>query len=402
MWTLKVSEPLDQKLLDQVESAYEAFMGRSDLGFLRPDLVDKALESIRGHQSFLNQKKHLAVIGLGGSSLGTKVLCEALAQEPNKIHFLDNVDPHSVDQWLQGIKPEQWAWLMVSKSGDTMEVLALYDHCAQWIKSQKGFSIKEQTGVITERKNSEVYKAAQKYGWPVFELPQDVGGRFSVFTPVGLLPSVFLKISPQGLMEGRLKALSHREEVMALVGSLWASHRRGEKILYSFQYCERLQAFGRWLQQLWSESLGKKQSLKAEAAATFIPCRGVSDQHSLLQQIMEGAEKKFVCFHRVMSSETSPLSLENSVFDQSPLGSGSLGRLMEVEAQATCQALNQSQIHTLVLKTEDITESSLAYLMMCWMIGIGVLGELLGVNAFDQPGVELGKKISRQVLTEAD
>ncbi len=188
-----------------------------------------------------------------------------------------------------------------------------------------------------------------------------------------------------------------------MASQLWASHKRGEHSLYSFQYCDRLHDWGLWLQQLWSESLAKKISRDgqpAAAVATIVPCRGASDQHSVLQQVIEGNEKKFVCFHQVASSERSRVNIESSLFETSLLVGSGVGRLLQVQAEATEQAIRESQSGTMVLKTSELNEESLACLMMAWMLCIGVLGELLNIDAFNQPGVESGKVITRRVLSQ--
>ena len=189
------------------------------------------------------------------------------------------------------------------------------------------------------------------------------------------------------------------------VGHLWSSHQNQEFNFYSFQYCDRLTSWGLWLQQLWSESLAKattRNNTQASQVATFIPCRGASDQHSVLQQIMEGPEKKTVCFHQVESSQAGQLKMSQSHFSNSIMDDRSIGQLLSVQANATEQAVRERGVSTMVLKTKDLNETSMGYLMMSWMLAIGALGELLDINAFDQPGVESGKVITRRVLSQSD
>jgi glucose-6-phosphate isomerase len=199
--------------------------------------------------------------------------------------------------------------------------------------------------------------------------------------------------------------LSEKELVIELATHLMASVQRGDQSFYFFQYSDQLTQWSLWLQQLLSESLGKKQtrdSKKAPRFPTVVPCRGASDQHSVLQQIIEGPQKDFCCFHRVESSEASINKITQSLFSESLLIGKSPGELLGVEAEATQKAMTESQIPTMVLKTKKIEEDSLGYLMAAWMLSTGVLGEMMNINAFDQPGVESGKSIARRVLSQVN
>lgn len=406
MWKIENQRDSNSiKVQQKVDDAFESLLQKTELGYLREDLLEKSIIQCRQHGDFFNSHIKMVVVGLGGSSLGTRALVQGLHLSSDKeIHFLDNVDSQSVDHFLNSMEdPSEWLWYLCSKSGGTIEVTSLYDYCHEWIEERHGVSILKRTAVATETKKSPLFDLAQKYDLPCLEIPLDVGGRFSAFTPVGLFPMMFLGANLQEIREGVEQALSDKKMCSQLVQALWDSHQNNESILYSFQYCDRLVNWGLWLQQLWSESLGKKEKVDGQPAdpvATFVPCRGASDQHSVLQQVMQGPEKKMVLFHRVLSSEKGQHSISKSLFDGSLMEGRHLGELLGVEASATEMAIEESQTRTMVLKTDELREKSLSYLMMTWMISVGVMGELLAINAFDQPGVESGKIITRRVLSQ--
>lgn len=406
MLNIKSSRPVPENITTSVATAYEQFKKRSDLGFARLSTIEQSVEACSEWAESISASEHLVVIGMGGSSLGAQTLVQALVPkaQQRQVHFLDNVDVASLEEWLEGIENlNGYNWLLCSKSGGTIEALAVYDYCDQFLKSQHGQSIINQTFVISEDKISPMTEFANKHELPLLHIPMDVGGRFSVFTPVGLVPALFCGLDLNKLFRGVSLALEDDKAVIDLTSQLWHSHQLLEPYFYNFQYSDRLISFGRWLQQLWSESLGKAKRLTgqpADSVATMIPCRGVSDQHSVLQQIIEGAEKKFVTFHRVKSSEAGQIKMKDSHFGSSLLSGKTLGQLLAAEAKATEEAIAANNCGTLVLNIETLNEESMAQLMMTWMLSVGILGELLEINAFDQPGVESGKIITRRVLSQ--
>lgn len=408
MWTIKHTREISSSTREECDRALAYLYNRDDLGFFQIKNVEKAVQEVAKHSTQLTRYNQLVVIGLGGSSLGGRALVDALAapSERTKIKFLDNVDSHSLYQWLNEQKEvESIGWVICSKSGNTLEALTLYDFCSQFFKDYRETDIAENTIIVSEEKSSIVVDFGKNNDCPQLTIPVNIGGRFSAFTPVGLLPAVFLGLSTDGFLKGFQSALANKKLIQEMVYQIWQSHLEGENIFYSFQYCDRLNTFGLWLQQLWSESLGKAVKRSGEVAAkvsTFVPCRGASDQHSVLQQIVEGPEKKFVAFHRVGSSEAGTANLQSTRFSESLMQGRKIGELLAIQAESTEKAISESQAGTMVLKVSDLTEASLSELMMSWMLTVGVLGELLDINAFDQPGVESGKAITRRVLSQVD
>lgn len=407
MWTIESPMNLDEKRREELSRVRTQFLNRDDLGFFQLNRFRESVDECKKVSSFFENKNHIVVIGLGGSSLGTKAICEALwpFSWREKVTFFDNVDNYTIDHFLNSNRNfEEVGWILCSKSGSTIEVTSLFDYCASFL-NPKGINIVKNSIVVTEKKASPLYDFATQSHVPVVEMPRDVGGRFSVFTGIGLLPLSFLSFDFDKAMQGFKKALDSESELLELVSALQQAIEEKTVALYTFQYCDRLLHWSLWLQQLWSESLSKSKKTNGKPAPmipTLVPGRGASDQHSVLQQLIEGAEKQFCVIHQVASSEKGEAKISHSQFENSLMVGKSLGELLRVEAKATAQAVREAGVGTIVLSTEDLNESSMAYLMGHWMLVIGLLGELLEINAFNQPGVESGKSIARRVLSQSD
>lgn len=352
--------------------------------------------------SFKSLHSEFFLVGIGGSSLGVQVLAEALQKK--NIHFIDNVDAVHFEAQLGNIKNlEKVGWLFVSKSGRTIETLAALEFVQQFYR-EKSVPLEAHSLVITEEKSSDLFNWAKNKNVPQFPIPLSVGGRFSVLSSVGIIPAILMGLNVQDLKTGALKAYNERESLVTLTSATLASFSRQEWVTLLWSYSSRLKSFGAWWQQLWAESLAKKVNRKnhpADRASTPVPLVGATDQHSILQQVMEGARDKFVIFLRVEQAEAGELLLKNpEMTETQSLKGKTLGRLLAAEAQATQQALEQVGISNLTLQVPRLREENLAFLLMYFQLLVMALGEALDINTFDQPGVELGKIMAKKLLGE--
>jgi glucose-6-phosphate isomerase len=255
---------------------------------------------------------------------------------------------------------------------------------------------------VTEIKASPLFDFATKHQRPILEVPLDVGGRFSVLTAVGMLPAAFMGLNTEEFRAGAESALAMKERVISVSAHALQSFEREEWITLFWHYSSLTRYFGGWIQQLWAESLAKETDRKqnpAKRASTPMSAIGACDQHSILQQVMAGAKDKFVLFVRVGSAESSTETLQETVFPQHKylLGKG-LGQILAAEAEATSLALTQSQVSNMVLHIPDLSPRTVGFLFMFWELVVGLIGEAMNINAFDQPGVELGKRLAKQIL----
>lgn len=394
---------------EQLKQSYNflaQFLARKEIGF--PDLPQRSdlWQSAKEQGSQLRKKfSDLVVVGIGGSALGPRVIVDLFAgasSSAHKVHFCDNVDPQEFDNLFHQLKDlDQVCWLIISKSGSTIETLTATDFVRQRY-AKRGISFYDKVVVVSEKKSNPLTDWAMKNSIPQLEIPIDVGGRFSVLTPVGMLPAAFLGVDVDEFRRGAAWALQQKELIAEVMAQTISSYQRGEWISFFWFYSSGLKNFGGWLQQLWAESLGKKvnrKAMPAPKASTPFSAVGACDQHSVLQQVMEGQKDKFVVFTRVQSLADSSEVLEQSDFLIQKIMLGKkMGKLLDIEAESTQKALMQQAVSTFSLQIQDQSPATLGALFMFWQLVVAGLGEYLDINAFDQPGVELGKRLTKESL----
>jgi glucose-6-phosphate isomerase len=340
---------------------------------------------------------------MGGSSLGGRALLQALKKwnSAHNVEFIDNVDSDRFWKWIKSQSDngglQSTHWVIVSKSGNTIETLTMAEFIDQHLRSAGFKKLSACSTVISEFDDNPLMRWARKESVTALEIPKDVGGRFSVLCPVGLLPGAFYGLDLSEIRAGAVWALEQDELVARLAAQSLMSFERSEWITLFWAYADGLRDFGLWTQQLWAESLGKAKDRSgqfAPRASTPMPAVGSSDQHSILQQVMEGSRDKFLWFMRVDESETNTPQLERNLFDCQKLMQGkSMGELFAAMATATREALQQESVQSLTLTAQQLDERSMGALFMLLELVVGTLGEALNIDAFNQPGVELGKKL---------
>jgi len=400
------SQTVTAQQLNKAQQGLREFMVRQDIGFHHLPTKKKNLwsDSFELGQKIRDQFQDLVVIGIGGSSLGVRVINEIFAQpqDAHRLHVCDNVDALEFSRLIATLPNlQKTAWLAISKSGSTLETLMVTD-LANQIYKNRGLNFFDNFFSVTEKRASPLFDLSLANQRPSLEIPIDVGGRFSVLSPVGMLPAAFLGLNPEHFRKGAEAALNNSELISQVMAQVLASFERQEWVSLFWNYSSWMKNFGSWTQQLWAESLAKKTDIKnqpALRASTPLTAIGACDQHSILQQVMEGARDKFVIFTRVQSAENSELKLQRSLFAGNEYLQGrGLGDLLGAEALATSQALTQVGVSNLVLEVKDLSAQSLGEQFMFWQLVVAGLGQCLGLNAFDQPGVELGKRLARKIL----
>lgn len=390
------------------KKSLDILLARTDIDFFRvpqmPELWDetkKLAEELRQNYS------QLVVVGIGGSSLGPRAIHEIFyeSSQAHQVHFCDNTDVVAFERLLQSISDlKKTAWVFISKSGSTLETLAAYDFTSQFY-DKKGVSFIDQTYFVTEKKSNPLFNWAKQHQRPILEIPLQVGGRFSVLTPVGMLPAAFMGLDIEAFRKGALSAISMKERIVSVSAYSLESFDRQEWITLFWHYSSLMKNFGGWIQQLWAESLAKamdRNNQTAKRASTPISAIGACDQHSILQQVVEGSKDKLVIFIRIGSAESSVEVLKQTAFpDNKYLINKGFGQILAAEAEATSIALTQSGVSNLVLYVPDLSEKTVGFLFMFWQMVVGTVGEAMNINAFDQPGVELGKRLAKQLLSSS-
>ncbi|MBK7890377.1 MAG: glucose-6-phosphate isomerase [Bdellovibrionales bacterium] len=295
-----MASPVYAEAKQAAARALDSVMARTDLGFTKLPFRESLLAAVEYRaREIARSSTHMVVLGMGGSSLGGRALLGAVPYAPGRgtVTFIDNIDCDRFWVWLKAQTDLSMIhWVIVSKSGNTMETLAMADLVDQHLRVTGHRRLGSVSTAVSELKDNPLTAWARKESVPVLEIPIDVGGRFSVLSAVGLLPAVFSGLRLERMMVGAKYGLESREIVIGLTAQAMMSLEREEWITMLWSYADGLREFGLWWQQLWAESLAKKvgrNGAAARRASTPIAAQGANDQHSLLQQVIEGARDKF-------------------------------------------------------------------------------------------------------------
>ena len=363
---------------------------------------------------------HVLVLGIGGSALGTRALVNALRPPAwnelddegrefyPRITVLENVDPTTIAAALRRIDPRRVFVNVISKSGGTAETLAQYLVVRSWLDQALGpDAAVRHLAFTTDPARGPLRAIATREGIATLEVPEAIGGRYSVLTAVGLLPAALVGIDVAGLVAGARRALEKadgeallRNPPALLAALLWAADAWvGARIHVLMPYTDRLREFAAWFAQLWAESLGKKLDRRGgvvHAGPTPVAATGATDQHSQVQLFMEGPFDKVVTFVRVEHpGEDVPIPQRTGLPEELAYLQGhTMGELLRAEQEATSAALARMGRISLTLSMPALTADAMGELIMCFQIATGFAGVWYGVNPFDQPGVELGKRLT--------
>lgn len=390
------------------------------VGFVDVVTDEKLLEqSLSFAASVRGKFDDVVVLGIGGSALGTIALRTALlkhswnalsaderAGDP-RLHVLDNVDPVTIAALLARVNLARTLWIVISKSGGTAETMSqfLIVHARY---AAAGLAPAANFVFVTDPKQGALRPLAQSLGIRALDIPPNVGGRFSALTPVGILPAALAGIDVRALLAGAADMARRcepadlsRNPAGAYAVLQWLSDSAHGKIINVFMpYSDQLRDLADWFVQLWAESLGKVRRDGTFVGQTPLAALGATDQHSQVQLFMEGPENKTVTFVGVRERG---VDLEMSgefpeVTGVAYLAGHSLAELMDVELRATAGALARRGRPNLSIELERVDAWHVGGLMLLLELATAYAGQLYGVDAFDQPGVELGKQFAYAML----
>jgi glucose-6-phosphate isomerase len=411
-------------LAERFKAAHAAVQKRrtaGELGFLDLPYAADTLERVRELADGFGQWfEDVVVLGIGGSGLGAVALRDALLgpfwnersdegrEHFPRLHVLDNPDPVTFRALLGHVDPARTLFNVVSKSGATAETMAQYLIVRELVEAAVGAEhARGHFLFTTDPAVGALRQIAEAEGIPALPVPENVGGRFSVLSPVGLLPAAVCGIDVSGLLAGAAateercrgsELLDNPAGVLATL--LWAADQEMARPIHVMMpYADRLRSLGLWFQQLWAESLGKAKGVDGAPVAvgpTPLASVGATDQHSLLQLLMEGPEDKVVLFVAVADpgAEVAIPSRHPGIPSLAYLGGHGLGELLATEQRATAEALRRAGRPNVTLRLERLDAHALGELFMLLEIATVYAGALYGVNPLDQPGVELGKQLT--------
>ncbi|MBF0159401.1 MAG: hypothetical protein HQL58_07735 [Magnetococcales bacterium] len=374
-------------------------------------LINQA-EQVKSSQSWAERirarAERLLLFGIGGSSLGGEMLVRTAGHNTFPVLFHDNVDPVSLTH-LDQIDWRHSFALFVSKSGNTAETLSQLLMILPDLEAQLGDQLPHHVAVITENPHQALGQIATELGWPQILHPA-VGGRFSVLSVVGMLPAalagvdlVALQSGAQQMMQRCLSDDCTTNPALLASAAQWHMATAGRDITIQMHYGDRLDRLTAWFGQLWGESLGKRNTRGQRCGLTPIAARGVTDQHSQLQLYLDGPpDKQFTLLHDPQSAQqgrTLPCRFQ-SMEALAPLVNRPIGALFEAEFLGSRDTLIASgaPVRTFHLAAGDAF--ALGELIVLLETETALTAELFGINAFDQPAVEDGKRRARVYLQQ--
>ena len=370
---------------------------RESVGYYNLPYQDTA--EIKEYAESIN-KKHIIVLGIGGSSLGTRAIYDFLLPSNNYdkgLIFLETVDPLKINHCLKKVDLDDAQFLVISKSGNTIETISIFKYLNSLVE------IDSSNCTIISEAGSALTKFANDNNIKAFDLAENVGGRFSVFSVVGLVPLAMVGVDIDNLLNGCKRVSDsffaqedYYKPIMRKARFLVENKSRFN-INVVFSYSSLLESFNKWYVQLWAESLGKVNINGTRQALTPIGLVGPVDQHSFLQMIMDGVRDKTVTFIKIddLKDSTSIPEDTSSKFDDLAWGCAEgfkFNELLNMQADATIQSVQeQDDIPCDVLSVRTVDEYNIAKLMFSYQLLVSCIGAFLQVNTYNQPGVEYGK-----------
>ncbi len=368
---------------------------------------------------------NILVLGIGGSALGGMAVCEALLkpywnqlseEQRNglpKIYFLDNIDPDQFNGLLDFLDLKRTLVNVITKSGSTAETMAQFMIVKDRLEKELGDDYVRNIVATTDKNVGILRQISNEEGYKTFVVPDDVGGRFSVFSAVGLLPFALVGIDIEELMQGvkdmdlALKNTDIRHNIAAqnaLIHYLMDT-QKGKNLSVMMPYSSKLKYISDWYVQLWAESLGKNKDLDGNdvnVGQTPIKALGVTDQHSQIQLYNEGPNDKVINFIRIKEFDTT-LEIPK-IFEYTGvgyLGGKTINELLNAEAESTKVALIDYQRPNVTITLQKADAYHLGQLIYMLEVQTAIAGALYNINTFNQPGVEQAKNYTYALMGRA-
>ena len=351
--------------------------------------------------------KDVIILGTGGSSKAGRTFVQiayrTFGRSPKfpKITFLENIDFQDFNDLFKKINLKKTGIIVISKSGETNETLVQFlIFLSKYKESFQKQKIEKYFTVITKKGSSSLRNLANDFSIGVIDLDNNLSGRFSAFSPIGLLPAAISGLNVQNITKGALSLLNEylkKQQIIPSEGAALHYAAQNSKINISvlLTYTERLRNFGYWHEQLIAESLGKKNK-----GFTPVHSMGATDQHSLLQLFLEGPKDKLITFI-TLKKQKDQIKINNNLISKvkklSFLKKESLNKLLDFEMEKVCKLLKEYKRPYRTIILDKCEEFDIGYLMMNFMLETIILAYLNNLNPFDQPAIYKGKSINLKV-----
>lgn len=364
--------------------------------YLDTDAAGRAAGAIEAFMARARGRfRRLVQLGIGGSALGNIAFHRALGGR-DVVEVVDNVDPER----MPPVAPDT-LYHVVTKSGETAETLAQFAIVLERLKALCGERWREAIVVTTDPEKGALRAIVREENLASFVVPPGVGGRFSFLTPVGMVSAAFAGKSLAGLLRGAASAveagLSPRSAALVYACLIHRFYAAGKPIAVFWPYVDALYGVAEWWRQLLAESLGKRRDRAGREVAVGpcpIPALGATDQHSVLQLFAEGPRDKWITFVEVerfrAAARIPPVYADRPSF--SYLAGRDLGELLRAEKRGTEYGLLRAGRPTVTFLVPEVSEETFAELLYTLALSVTYAGALFGIDPYDQPGVEAGKR----------
>lgn len=335
----------------------------------------------------------ILVLGVGGSSLGAKTL--ASLKNQNKLEFLESIDPTTIKNCLDSINLEKTFFLVISKSGETIETICQTLIIIEKFKKNKIKNFHNKFLFVTQSQDNSIAKIASEIGAEIVNHPSNIGGRYSCFSIVGLLPALLCGIDIKKVRNGAKKIVKNfleDNQISTSCALQLCLYEQGFNNNVIMPYIDSLKNFTDWYRQLWAESLGKNSF-----GSTPINSMGTVDQHSQLQLYLEGPKDKFFTFITQKNHQNNFL-IKDLKSCSTLFGGKNLDKILQVEQETTIEVLNRKKLPIRIFEVEKLNEEVLGALMMQMFLETILIAYAKKINPFDQPAVELRKELAKKIL----
>ena len=359
-------------------------------------LLDYTIEQT---EKFKRNKKNFVVFGTGGSNLGARALINTLTKQPKNILFFDNIDPLFFQDEIINLDLNTTGFIIISKSGTTPETLSQFGSIINIAREKNNLDMLfKNCLVVTEFKDSPLFNIAKKNNCTLLEHKKDIGGRYSIFSNVGMIPAILAGLDVKKVHLGASKVIENSDFLdtfkFAQIFKFCSSNNYFSNVMMT--YSDGLTYFGKWYLQLWAESIGKK-----DRGITALHAVGTTDQHSQLQLYLDGPKDKYFTFIKSNHSKKG-LKIDTEIMKEESVNyliNKTMGDLMHAEQDATIDTFKLNNFKFREILLSEINEEAMGGLMANSIMETIAACIYFEVDPFDQPAVEQGKALTKKYLS---
>jgi glucose-6-phosphate isomerase len=359
-------------------------------------LLDYTIEQT---EKFKRNNKNFVVFGTGGSNLGARALINTLTKQPKNILFFDNIDPLFFQDEIINLDLNTTGFIIISKSGTTPETLSQFGSIINIAREKNNLDMLfKNCLVVTEFKDSPLFNIAKKNNCTLLEHKKDIGGRYSIFSNVGMIPAILAGLDVKKVHLGASKVIENSDFLdtfkFAQIFKFCSSNNYFSNVMMT--YSDGLTYFGKWYLQLWAESIGKK-----DRGITALHAVGTTDQHSQLQLYLDGPKDKYFTFIK-SNHHKKGLKIDTEIMKEESVNyliNKTMGDLMHAEQDATIDTFKLNNFKFREILLSEITEEAMGGLMANSIMETIAACIYFEVDPFDQPAVEQGKALTKKYLS---